>query len=311
MRPEGLADDPAWFSIAAVERDTGIGKDTLRVWERRYGFPTPRRDALGGRSYPGEQVEKLRVVKRLLDAGHRPGHVVMLGVDELQAISARAAADARPLGDDRLASELDSCFELLRKHDIDSLKRMLWQSQLRMGLAGFIRDILVPMNTRVGAAWMRGELRVYHEHVFTQIQMALLHQAMAGLADPGFSRPRVLLGSFPGEPHGLGLVMAEALLAIDGARCLPLGVQVPLWDIALAAEAFEADIVAVGFSGCMNPNQIHDGLLELRAMLPLKVVMWAGGSAPVLARRPVAGVKVLAELGAIHGSLLDWHRGER
>lgn len=30
------------LSIAAVERDTGLTKDTLRVWERRYGFPTPR-----------------------------------------------------------------------------------------------------------------------------------------------------------------------------------------------------------------------------------------------------------------------------
>jgi hypothetical protein len=33
--------------IAAVERDTGLAKDTLRVWERRYGFPQPGRDANG------------------------------------------------------------------------------------------------------------------------------------------------------------------------------------------------------------------------------------------------------------------------
>ncbi|MBK8767339.1 MAG: MerR family transcriptional regulator, partial [Burkholderiaceae bacterium] len=29
------------LSISAVERDTGLSKDTLRVWERRYGFPLP------------------------------------------------------------------------------------------------------------------------------------------------------------------------------------------------------------------------------------------------------------------------------
>jgi hypothetical protein len=34
--------------IASVERETGLSKDTLRVWERRYGFPTPERDANGG-----------------------------------------------------------------------------------------------------------------------------------------------------------------------------------------------------------------------------------------------------------------------
>jgi len=35
------------FNIAAVERDTGLSKDVLRMWERRYGFPVPNRDANG------------------------------------------------------------------------------------------------------------------------------------------------------------------------------------------------------------------------------------------------------------------------
>ena len=62
MRAEGSS---VQFSIAAVERDTGLGKDTLRVWERRYGFPQPQRDSSGERIYPLDQVEKLRVIKRL------------------------------------------------------------------------------------------------------------------------------------------------------------------------------------------------------------------------------------------------------
>ena len=74
-------------SIAAVERDTGIGKDTLRIWERRYGFPTPGRDAFGERSYPLDQVEKLRVIKRLLDQGHRPGRIVALPMETLMRLS--------------------------------------------------------------------------------------------------------------------------------------------------------------------------------------------------------------------------------
>jgi hypothetical protein len=27
------------YPISAVERETGLSKDTLRMWERRYGFP--------------------------------------------------------------------------------------------------------------------------------------------------------------------------------------------------------------------------------------------------------------------------------
>lgn len=42
--------------ISVVERETGIPKDLLRMWERRYGFPEPARDAQGDRVYPREQA---------------------------------------------------------------------------------------------------------------------------------------------------------------------------------------------------------------------------------------------------------------
>ncbi len=42
--------------IADVERDTGISKDTLRVWERRYQFPKPQRDSLGERLYSQDRL---------------------------------------------------------------------------------------------------------------------------------------------------------------------------------------------------------------------------------------------------------------
>ena len=45
----------ALFAIGTVERDTGIGRDTLRIWERRYGFPTPERNDKGERVFSAEQ----------------------------------------------------------------------------------------------------------------------------------------------------------------------------------------------------------------------------------------------------------------
>ena len=70
--------------ISLVERDTGITKDTLRIWERRYGFPLPERNEKGERLYPDEQVARLVTIRKLLDHGMRPGKVVPLGETELQ-----------------------------------------------------------------------------------------------------------------------------------------------------------------------------------------------------------------------------------
>ena len=35
------------LNISAVEREAGLSKDVLRMWERRYGFPKPLRDDNG------------------------------------------------------------------------------------------------------------------------------------------------------------------------------------------------------------------------------------------------------------------------
>ena len=87
---------PVTLSIAAVERDTGLSKDTLRVWERRYGFPMPERDTLGERSYPFTQVERLRTIKRLLDAGHRPGRVVPMAPEDVERLAFTVGLPAAP-----------------------------------------------------------------------------------------------------------------------------------------------------------------------------------------------------------------------
>jgi methanogenic corrinoid protein MtbC1 len=122
--------------------------------------------------------------------------------------------------------------------------------------------------------------------------------------------PRVLLTTLPGEQHGLGLLMVEALLALDGCRCVSLGVQTPVWDIALAARAYRSDIVALSFTACISPNQIIDSLTELRSKLPPDAALWAGGSAPALQRRGVPGVLALHALDDLAVALQRWRQGE-
>jgi len=306
------------LSIAAVERDTGLSKDTLRVWERRYGFPEPLRDGTGERAYTLPEVEKLRIVKRLMDAGHRPGRIVPLPLAQLQALSAqtvdpapRAGAAAPPLQD---THDLNPYLALIRSHDTLGLRAALGHVLARLGVGRFVQDLVAPLNLAVGEAWLRGQMEVFEEHLYTETMQGLLRHALAGIPAPQAAAgasgdaPRVLLTTFPGEPHGLGLLMAEAVLALEGAQCVNLGVQTPLWDIALAASAYRVDIVALGFTACLQPNQVVDGLAELRRKLPPQVALWVGGSAPVLHRRRVPGVQPVAKLAALPATLRQWQQ---
>lgn len=302
---------PVTLSIAAVERDTGLSKDTLRVWERRYGFPQPERDAVGERSYPFDQVERLRTIKRLLDAGHRPGRIVAMAPDDLSrlaaALSTSAARREPQVSAPSPATDMAQLLWLVEHNDVDGLRRTLSRTLSRMGLGRFVLDVIAPLNGAVGEAWMQGRLEVFQEHLYTESVQVVLRNALHHLPPAGTGRPRVLLATVSGEPHGLGLLMAEAVLALEGCRCVSLGVQTPVWDIVRAANAVQAQIVALSYTGCTSPNQVIDGLVELRGKLRPDVDLWAGGSAAALQRRRVEGVLVLPQLDQVGDALARWH----
>ncbi len=304
------------YSIAAIARDTGIGKDTLRVWERRYGFPTPIRDAQGERCYTENEMQRLRVVKRLMDAGHRPGRLMAMSAQERQALAHHAPDDPVPTDASApVAAEgpaLPAYLAIVHALDAAGLKRQLSRDAASMGLTRFLTELIGPLSVAVGDAWMRGELAVYEEHMFTSCAQAVLHQALAGLPESARdARPRVLLATLPGEPHGLGLLMAELAFALDAAACLSLGVQTPLPDVVQAAGVFDADIVALSLSGCATPNQALADLRELRGRLPARRTLWVGGSAQALRRRPIEGVQVIDGLDTLPEVLRAWRQAAR
>lgn len=305
------------LTIAAVERDTRIGKDTLRVWERRYGFPAPERDERGERLYPADQVERLRHVKRLLDAGWRPGRVVPLSLAELQTLGSltRHTAGTGPgagpdTGDDSappLSAEPQALYALLRAHDVSGLRRALMQTLLRQGLSHFVTRIVPPLLVEIGQAWSRGELAVFEEHVCSEALETVLRSAIATAPQPrADAAPRVLLSTFPDESHGLALLMAEALLTVEGAACMSLGRQTPLHDIGLAAAAHRAGIVVVSVSASAQITTVLEQLTTLRNLLPPAVELWAGTPLTALQRRAPAGVRLLDNLAQVHDEVGRW-----
>lgn len=301
-------------SIAAVERDTGIGKDRLRVWERRYGFPAPSRDANDERTYPIAQVEKLRVIKRLMDQGHRPGRIVAQSMDALQHLSRGEASlqSSQPTGVAAERQDLMAYIALLQAQEHEGIRQELLKTLSHVGLQSFVTDVVAPLTSLVGDTWARGDLAVHEEHLYTECVSGLMRQAIGAIAKPAQGgAPTVLLTTFPQEAHGLGLLMVQSLLTLQGCRCVSLGTQMPLRDMAQAAVAYSADVVALSFSLHMNTNHVVDGLSELRLLLPPSVEVWAGGSAPALRRRQIERVVVLTDLLAIEEAVKRWRRQPR
>ncbi|MGZ8202769.1 MAG: MerR family transcriptional regulator [Burkholderiales bacterium] len=287
MIKEASQPDPL-HAIAAVERSTGLSKDTLRIWERRYGFPTPERDVNGERVYAQAQVDRLRLIKRLMDLGHRPGRLMPLSLDALTALGA-------PPAERELPPETAVFLDVLRAHDVERLRAYLSELVVRSGLEQFVLRTMPILNAAVGDAWARGELAIFEEHLYSHHVQTLLRAAISQLRTPR-DGPCVVLTSLPGEPHALGLLMTEVLFAIEGALCVPLGTETPAPEVVQAAAAHRAQIVALSFSAAFPVSTVKDALVELRSLLPEAVELWAGGAGAGRGRRVPPRVHALASL---------------
>jgi methanogenic corrinoid protein MtbC1 len=268
----------------------------------------PERDANGERCYPPEQVERLRLIKRLMDAGHRPGKLIATPVDELAMLAPRRKTSAQA-ADQPLPGELEGLLTLIKQHDIAGYQQAMQQRLARQGLQGFVQDTVAPLTGQVGDYWEQGRFEVFEEHLFTELTKRLLRQAVAALP-AGPREPRVLLTSVPDEQHVLGLLMVEALFALEGAECIPLGTQMPLLEIGRAAIAHRADIVALSFSVAYPQRQIPALLQQLRSTLPDGVALWVGGNG-IRRLADVPGVKRLVTLDDATAALAAWRAGER
>ncbi|MEY3200537.1 MAG: hypothetical protein RIR70_87 [Pseudomonadota bacterium] len=284
--------------IGAVERDTGLPKDTLRVWERRYGFPNPARDALGERLYSPEDVEKLRLIKRLLDQGHRPSKLITADASTLAAlIEAHRPSPEAP--------HCEALLALVRVTRADELRAALGQTLLQQGLVRFICDTLTPLTRMVGEAWVRGEVQVVDEHLYSELVENILRAAIGAHLGRGNS-PRILLTTVPDEEHGLGLLMAEAMMTAEGALCTSLGTRTPLNDIQRAASEGRFDVVALSYSARCSVRTVTDSLNTLRQGLPQQIALWAGGAGLRATDKLAAGILPILQIADVPQCVRDW-----
>lgn len=71
------------YKIGAVSKITNIPVDTLRIWERRYSVVVPVRSKNSDRLYKSSHINRLTLLKMLVDKGHSIGTIAHLSNEDL------------------------------------------------------------------------------------------------------------------------------------------------------------------------------------------------------------------------------------
>jgi DNA-binding transcriptional MerR regulator len=264
-----------FFSIRVASRLTGISCDTLRMWERRYGYPKPRRNASGVRLYSDKDIERLLLVARALHAGYRAREAIRLPAADLRSRLA-ASAEAR-LESTEETSLTAAVLSSLLADDADALRADLQRAVAVLGPEGFVRQLCAPLLREVGDAWASGRLEPRQEHLLATALSAQL-RALLFAYDHVATGPVVVLATLPGEAHGLGLDMVALFCALRGARPRLLGVELPAQQIVRAAHALDAKAVGISLSGSIQLEAVKNEIVWIVNELVPPTLLWLGGA---------------------------------
>ena len=269
--------------ISVVSARTGLSRDVLRVWERRYQAVEPTRTPGGQRVYSDEQIHRFQLLADATRHGRSIGSVADLSTAALKEIVAddeavrhsstpAASPDRSKVSEAIASSALAHALAL----DAPGLDRELRRAIALHGLPLFLQEIVPTLMHRIGDEWMAQRLSIPHEHLASAVVLTILLEALRNASEMP-TAPRLLVATPVAEQHLVGAALIAASAALDGWSIVFLGANVPAEDLALAARGVQA--VALSIVHALDPSLAVHEVSKLRAAIPGSVPIIVGGAA--------------------------------
>ena len=288
--------------IHRVAKLTGLSKDVIRVWERRYGLVKPSRSSNRYREYSDEEVALLRFVKAQMEQGATIGALAVEGHDSLVArmriATPVSAEDQKP--HERLLDDLIGSLDPLDKAGFE---RRLNGAVAVIPFDEAVQRILLPLQRRIGELWHQGRLNIAVEHYVTKIVQQKLFSVMNQLP-VNESGPRILIACPEGETHEIGAQAVAYIAATKGCHVYYLGPNLPNSDLVTFCETITPDLVLLSLTEVRPEAAALQQLKELELLATRWPVAVGGQGARAIGDRlRDTKIELLDDLTALHNRL--------
>lgn len=285
------------YRIGTVAALAGLTTHAIRVWERRYGASAPSRSAGGARLYSEQDVQRFKLIKRLLEQGYSTRAIASLDLARLSAL-ATAEAPAVPAPSvapeaERARATIDSLLAAVADMNVDAAERALQRASNDFSPRELVTQVLAPALEEVGSRWASGELCTASEHAASALLRTRLGALLAAQAVS--KAPPVVCTTPAGEQHELGALVVAVLIAMRGRRAVFLGANLPAPEIAEAARLSKAAAIALSVVSLASADAQRE-LARIRKAVPTSIDVLVGGRGSAGLKRLPTGIRALRSL---------------
>jgi DNA-binding transcriptional MerR regulator len=230
------------YSIADLEKLSGIKSHTIRIWEKRYNIVSPERSDTNIRAYNDDQLKKILNISFLINNGLKISKIASLSLDELSSkvisLTSNSASFEAQINDFVICSlQFD---EPLFNKTYNTLRE-------DYSLSFVYENVFIPTLRRIGALWSSGELFPAQEHFLSNLIKQKFYHAIE-VAESSLRRnKKAYLFLPPWEDHDFALLYSNMILKQNGFDVVNVGKTMTFESILQCIEKVKPDILFTTF----------------------------------------------------------------
>jgi len=263
------------YRIKQIAKMTGLSKEVLRVWEKRYQLVSPLRGPNRYRLYTEEDLNILKYLVKEIELGQSIGELATLGKDEILArISSEKTGTSEKENHtkDPLIEDLENSLIPLDQHTFEEKFKNM---SALMPFEEFFNRVMIPLQIRVGELWSEEKVSIAVEHyVTTQVRQKLFAvMSMLGI-QKGL---KVVIACPPWDLHEIGAQTVAYHCSTLGCQSILLGANLPVESLIHFCTREKPDLVILSFTTIFSENKIKEYFFEIsQHLIPLCPVVVGG-----------------------------------
>lgn len=263
------------YSIKAAAKATGITESRLRTWERRYGIPTPSRTDSGRRQFDQNDLNIIRRMASLIDAG-------MAASEAAEAVLSEPDAHAPLLESSRTHPLVELLVQKAHAFDGGWILRIVRDSVYSNGWEATMERVVFPALRDLNRDWSEGAATMAHVRFTHELIRGEVLAEMSRLGILEDHASTVLMACAEDDPYDIAALSLALVLRQNDIHVVYLGCSVPTSDLIDAAQQLEPDVLCIIGTRRASPGGLARCARTLVAgKLPAQ--LFVGGS--ILTRR--------------------------